>query len=193
MDRKVTRTRDTVRKRRWIERVKLTFGYTDAHGGRWIGERFKLTQEMAKFYEDDFWISTRLSDALKLSDEGNPSVLAKYLKSAPRLSDNEKRYLGFAISGETRHGGGRSADLQVHFAAQAALFFYKLWRAENRRRGVRDRGLGDDMKDDAARIAVEDMNMKLPRKKRAAVRELMDRSKARCKSLPSEIRPNLLV
>ena len=160
MDQKLTHTRDTVRKGQWkIARFKLAL---------------KREEEMDELLDEKLDVGRKFFDAVELFIEGNSSVLVEYLmESDSPLSNGERRYLGFALSGAVRRRRGRRADLWTHSAAQSALFFYKLWRAENKRCDVDDRGLSNDMKDDAARIVVEDM--KLPSKKLAAVRELMDR------------------
>ncbi len=112
---------------------------------------------------------------------GNSKFLIEYLRSDRPLAALEREYLAQVLEGvlDRKKGRGRPANKGVRDAAMQACVFYEMWRAENKRAGIKDYGVSNAMKDEAARFVIEELEPRSPQLNYEAVRELMDRSKSR--------------
>jgi len=68
-------------------------------------------------------------------------------------------YLEFAfteaLQRKSQKTGGRRKHTWARMCAHMAIKFYQLWKDTNRRNGINDWGHGDEMKDEACRLAIE--------------------------------------
>lgn len=93
-------------------------------------------------------------NALHDSSKDDMSPLAAYLDSEQPLGPKERKRLArFLPKGRSI---GRPQNSQLRAAAALAWHFYNSLRALNKKRGFKDRGYCNDMKDYAARAMLED-------------------------------------
>lgn len=107
--------------------------------------------------------------------KGRPQYLIDYLRSDRPITKADRDNLAQLFEGdpEQKPKRGRPRARALRSAAFEAAFFYKCWRDENRRFGVRDHGQGDAMKDEAARFVAKDLHR--VNIKPESVRTLMER------------------
>jgi hypothetical protein len=155
-------------------------------------------EETKEFLRKDFlddWYESLFLHALLDFRTGSPAPLINYLRSdRPLLFDRKRLATRLETFLQKRsNGGGGRRDVMVHFLAARALRLYDVWREENIRQGVNDRGRSTDMKDEAAKIVFEQQthafNLFSTELELAAsfeavretLRDLMDRPAARLK------------
>ena len=117
--------------------------------------------------------------------KGKSSPLVKYLRSNRPLLRAHRELLALELSGElspppTR---GRPRDENVRTAAAVAGRLYRQWKSENVREGIKNRGLGRQMKDESCRYAIEILEPLIEGEPPAfdVVRDMMERSICRQK------------
>ena len=123
--------------------------------------------------------------------KGNPTKLIECLRSDRPIQFDRKRLAEILERPKTRRGGGPHHHRGIHSAAARALDLYKMWRKENFRRGVKDRGRCEHMKNEAAKVILKQLlsqqiilraeAQKLSANDFSAIRDLMDRSAKRLK------------
>jgi hypothetical protein len=123
--------------------------------------------------------------ALLLAVDGDATELKKYLSDRP-LNGYERQLIATLLEdyfATRKRYRGRPANFMPRVVAAAALHFYQDWRADNKTRGINDRGQSAAMKDEAVRFIIEELDPslleKLTESDQAAARELMDRPASR--------------
>ena len=88
---------------------------------------------------------------------GNSSPLKEYLRSDRPLLRSDRELLALELAGELSPPPkrGRPRDENARAAADFARRFYRQWKSENICEGIKDWGLGDEMKDQSCRYAIE--------------------------------------
>ena len=95
--------------------------------------------------------------------DGDPSLLVRHLRSRRKLTRFDRnslaKYLEFAFTEALQRKSQKTAGRRKHTWAQqcayVAIKFYRDWKDANRRNGINDWGHGDEMKDEACRLAIE--------------------------------------
>ena len=112
---------------------------------------------------------------------GNSEFLIDYLRSDRPLSALDREHFAQVLEGvlDRKKPRGRPLNRDERTAAMQALVFYRAWRAENKRAGVKDHGHSAAMKHEAAMFVIHELEPHSPPLDYAKVRELMDRPKSR--------------
>jgi hypothetical protein len=124
---------------------------------RKIGEQlFKHWEKVALSGDRSTYEQAQLSLALLLSAEGSPGNLIEYLQSGKELalSDEERAYVVARLRLKPKQKRGPRRDHAVHMAANTAWAFYLYWKVSNTLAGVSNRGIGNQMKDEACHFAI---------------------------------------
>jgi hypothetical protein len=95
--------------------------------------------------------------------DGNPSLLVRHLRSRRKLTRFDRNELAHwfeyaftaALQHKSQKTGGRRKHTWAQHCARLAIEFYQNWKDANRRNGISDWGHGDEMKDEACRLAIE--------------------------------------
>jgi hypothetical protein len=86
--------------------------------------------------------------------KGDPKRFIEYLRSdRPILFDRQR--LAILLEQAQTPRGGPLHHRGMHSVAGVALHLYKMWHEENIRHGINDRGRSNYMKDEAARIVLD--------------------------------------
>lgn len=141
---------------------------------RWLKLQALFQDQMRKVSQVPRPAAYELIAALYQYSRGRPEFFVAYLRSDRPItrSDRENMAQIFEEKFDLTPKLGRPRHLKNRSAATEALFFYRLWRAENRRLGIRDHGQGDAMKDEAVRFIIAALQLKTTPE---AIRTLMDR------------------
>jgi len=115
--------------------------------------------------------------------KGEPSALARYLRSDAPVDEQHRNIIADAITGAFNQPKvrGRPVDEALQRAAMASHVFLVAWHERNRALGIRDHGLGNFMRTEAVRFIVEDFEPSDPPLEIERVIDLMSRSKNRRK------------
>jgi hypothetical protein len=95
------------------------------------------------------------------AQSGDPSTLVAYLRSQQKLTQFDRNQLAdmfeviFTPQAKPAKQRGRPKRMWTRVCASVARTFYWDWRDTNQRNGINDWGHGDEMKDEACRLAIE--------------------------------------
>jgi hypothetical protein len=144
-----------------------------------------------------YWLSPQgeFELAILALAKGDATKLIECLRSDRPIEFDRKqlaRLLEQAKTAAARPRGGPHYHRGIHSAAALALALYKMWQEENLRRGVKDRGCSEYMKDEAAKVILDQKLLsqqiisrakarKLSADDFSAIRDLMDRPAKRLK------------
>ena len=131
-----------------------------------------------------------LFEMIAYAQSGDPSALGAFLRSGQKLTQFDRNELAnlleaiFTRQAKPTKQRGRSKRLGVRACAAVARRFHVEWKDANRRNGINDWGHGDEMKDEACRLAIELYVDRFPVKDDPPItfeeiRELMERPAAR--------------
>ena len=121
---------------------------------------------------------------------GDPSSLVAFLRSGHKLTQFDRNELAgmleviFTRRAKPAKQRGRPKQTLIPVFVSVARRFYREWKDANRRKGISDWGHGDEMKDEACRLAIE-LYGQVPSYMREDpptledLRELMDRPQSR--------------
>lgn len=95
--------------------------------------------------------------------DGDPSSLVRHFRSRRKLTRFDRNQLAElfeyafaeALQPKSQKKGGRRKHSWAQMCANLAIKFYRDWKGANRRNGINDWGHGDEMKDEACRLAIE--------------------------------------
>jgi hypothetical protein len=112
---------------------------------------------------------------------GNSEFLISYLRSDRPLSALDREHFAQVLEGVLDHKRqrGRPRKRDERSAAMAALVFYKMWKAGNKQAGVKDHGHSDEMKSEAVRFVLDELEPHSRPLVPDKVKSLMGRSAAR--------------
>jgi hypothetical protein len=144
-----------------------------------------LNQGTARAQSVNYWIAL-----FSKARRGDPSELVEHLRSRRKITRHDRLVLAELLEGEFTgeheplKANGRPKRYVLRSCATSALIFYKYWKELNRRHGINDWGLGDQMKDYACGAAIELYGAPRPALKERAptfeeVRTLMERPATR--------------
>jgi hypothetical protein len=117
-----------------------------------------ILQDTPREQRKNYWVMV----VCKAMD-GDPSMLVRHLRSRrklTRLDRNElaehfEQILTNELQRKSQKTGGRRKHTWAQSCAHVAIKFYRDWKDANRRNGINDWGHGDEMKDEACRLAIE--------------------------------------
>lgn len=143
---------------------------------RWLKQHASIHDSLRNARRKPPHPSDEFLAAVYQCSKGQPQYLIDYLRSNRPIRQQDRENLAQLFEGDPEQKSKRRRPRAhaLRSAALEAVFFYKSWRAENRRLGIRDHGQGDAMKDEAARFVVKELHRRV-NVKPESVRALMER------------------